>query len=70
MKYLLIVSLLIVSISSIIFCESYQGKSQYKKNERLVNNYENWVLVFMNNCWWWVIYNEDGSVRTQIPADF
>jgi len=31
---------------------------------------EGLVLVNIDGKWWWVAYNEDGSIKNQIPADF
>lgn len=31
---------------------------------------ETWVLVCIEGEWWWVIYNEDGSIKNRIPVDF
>ncbi len=31
---------------------------------------EGLVLINIDGKWWWVTYNEDGSIKNQIPADF
>lgn len=69
MKNLLLVLLLTVSVSSFVYCGNTHSKDQFK-NKCSINNTDTWILVCLEGKWWWVIYNEDGSIRVQIPADF
>lgn len=70
MKNLVIIILFGLICCSVSFSQSSGIYIENDPVESALNNIDNQVLVFINGLWWWITYNEDGSIRTQIPADF
>lgn len=73
MKKIFVVVFVLISCFAGSFCtvnaESFDKEKKYSYSDYSVDS-GNWVLVFMNGSWWWVIFDEDGNIKNQIPADF
>lgn len=70
MKNLILVLLLALTFSFTVYSQNSIADNNNHPSKCDVSTTEIWVLVFIDGSWWWVSYNEDGSIRTQIPADF
>lgn len=70
MKNLVLVLLLALTFGFTVYSENSMVNNIYHPTNCDISSTENRVLVFIDGSWWWVSYNEDGSIRTQIPADF
>lgn len=67
-KVLLAVIVSITCISSIESNNINNVESSFK--QQTVYSTGDWTLQFIDGCWWWVIYDTDGSIIMKIPADF